>query len=247
MSRISMLLALFVVVTAGAQAPDPPLADTRLTIHTLVREDIFAGLLEDNLDRFTRGEKSIETLLKQRPREKASLLAWKGGALLYRAVKAHEGKRGDEFKEKYAQALDHFAQARKLDGADGGAAAVTGGSYVVLADRLPEKERAAGWASAYEAFQTLWKMQAPALEALPVHMRGELLGGLAVSAKRTGRTKELTEYLDKIVAVLPDTPYERVAKSWQANPKAAAETRITCLTCHQPGRLAARRAALGDK
>ena len=37
-----------------AQAPEPPLADTRLTVHTLVREDIFAGFLQNDLTRLAR-------------------------------------------------------------------------------------------------------------------------------------------------------------------------------------------------
>ena len=76
------------------------------------------------------------------------------------------------------------------------------------------------------------------------HLRGELLAGLAQSAQRTGRAKEADQYLDKILALLPDTPYERMAKKWKTNPDAASRTRLTCLTCHAPGRLAARRAAL---
>ena len=79
-----------------------------------------------------------------------------------------------------------------------------------------------------------------------MHMRGELLGGLAQSAQRTGRAKEVDEYLDKILAVAPDTSYARVAKRWKEDPAEATNQRITCLTCHAPGRLAARRAALGE-
>ena len=37
---------------------------------------------------------------------------------------------------------------------------------------------------------------------------------------------------------------ERAAREWKDRPAKAAETSITCLSCHAPGRLAARRAAL---
>ena len=49
------------------------------------------------------------------------------------------------------------------------------------------------------------------------------------------------------LAVAPDTAYARAAKRWKEDPRAATDTRMTCLTCHAPGRLAARRAALADK
>jgi hypothetical protein len=110
-----------------------------------------------------------------------------------------------------------------------------------------EGSRAAAWSQAYGSYQLLWKQQAPAVEKLPVHLRGELLGGLAQSAQRTGRTQEVDQYLDKILAVLRDTPYEPIAKQWKKNPESAANTSITCLTCHDSGRLSARVDALKNK
>lgn len=244
-SRIFLLAAL--VTVAVAQTPEPPLADTRLTIHTLVREDVFAGFLSDNLERLARGEKNIRTLLEKRPDAKAELLAWQAGATLYRAVAAYENKRNDEFQQKYRQALDLFAQARQLGPQNGGVAAVAGGSYVLFGDRLPKEQQAAAWAQAYDAYQLLWQQQGPIADKLPVHLRGELLAGLAASAQRTGRTEEATRHLDKIIAVLGNTPYEPVAKQWKANPKAAANNSLACLTCHDDGRLAARLATLNKQ
>ncbi|HET9532376.1 MAG TPA: hypothetical protein VFQ92_18610, partial [Blastocatellia bacterium] len=219
-------------------------SDTRLTVHTLVREDIFAGFLVDDMDRFSRGEKSIEVLLEKRPSDKPDLLAWKAGATLYRAVRAHEENRKDEFQRNYRLALDLFSQARQLSPQGGGVAAVTGGSFAIFADRLPKEERAAAWSQAYDSYLVLWKQQSPIVDKLPLHIKGELLGGLAQSAQRTGRTEEMTRYLDKMLELLRDTPYEPVAKQWKKNPETAASTGITCLSCHEAGRLSARIAAL---
>lgn len=243
----AFVLFFIVSVAVAAQSPEPPLADPRFTIHTLVREDIFAGFLADDLERFARGEKNIQLLLEQRPAEKADLLAWKGGAILYRAVRAHEANKKEEFQKYYAQALELFAQARQLQPQGGGATAVTGGSYAVFADRLPKELRAAAWTEAYDAYRLLWKGQASIVDRLPVHLRGELLGGLAQSAQRTGRADEAAQYIDKILATMPGTPFESVAKKWKANPAAAASVGITCLNCHEGGRLSARIAALNGK
>lgn len=244
-SRI-FLVVLFVTV-AMAQSPEPPLSDTRLTIHTLVREDIFAGFLTDNMDRLVRGEKNIQALLEKRPSAKAELLAWQGGATLYRAVRAHENNRGEEFQQKYQQALGLFSQALQLGPNNSGVAAVIGGSYVIFGDRLPKENRAAAWSQTYDSYQVLWKQQGPVVDKLPVHLRGELLGGLAQAALRTGRTEEAAQHLDKILAVLSNTPYEPIAKKWKADPKSAANTSITCMSCHESGRLAAHLKALNNK
>lgn len=245
MYAIKKFLLLVVLVTAAAgQSPQSPLSNSRLSVNTLLREDIFAGFLEGDLERFSRGEKNIALLLEQRPGEKAVLLAWSALAHLYRAVLAHEGNRADEFQQYYRQALDLFSQASKIGPSNGGVLAITGGSYVVLADRLPKEYRPAAWSQAYDSYKFLWKFQGPSVEQLPVHLRGELLAGLAQSAQRTGHAEETTQYLDKIIAVLPNTPYEPIAKRWKANPDGAAKSTITCLSCHDSGRLAARIDAL---
>ena len=242
-----VVLLAFLVTVALAQSPEPPLTDSRFTVHTLVREDIFAGFLEDDMTRFNRGEKNIEILLEKRPAEKASLLAWKGGATLYRAVRAIDEKRDDEFRKLYQQSLDHFAAARQANPKDGGVDAIMGGSFAIFADRLPKEHRVPAWSKAYDSYRMLWNQQAPIVDRLPVHLRGELLGGLAQAAQRTGRTEEMGQYLDKILEVLRDTPYESVAKKWKANPQSAAGTTIACMTCHDSGRLSARISALGAK
>lgn len=234
------LLVVALVTVAAAQSPQSPISDSRLTVHTLVREDIFAGFMADDMGRFERGEKNIQLLLEQRPGQKGNLLSWRGGALLYRAVRAHEGNRGDEFKRYYQQALDTFAEAGKTTSGNDGVAAVTGGSFAIFADRLPKDYRASAWSAAYDNYLTLYKLQAPIIDRLPVHLRGEVLGGLAQAAQRTGRKEETAQYVDKILAVLAGTPYEPVARKWKANPESAANTSITCMTCHDAGRLAVR-------
>jgi tetratricopeptide (TPR) repeat protein len=248
---VALLAAVAAATLAMAQSKSEsksksprPRGDERLPVSTLVREDIFAGFMDDDMERFARGEETIERLLKERPAEKPVLLAWKGGATLYRAVLAWEKDRPGEFRETYARALDLFAEAKKLGPDDFGVDAATGGSFVVFADRLPEERRAAAWSEAYDRYRLLWKQQSAVVGQLPRHLRGELLAGLARSAQRTGRAREAEEYLDKILKLLPDTPYEPVARRWKDDPKAAVGDRITCLTCHTPGRLAARRAAL---
>ena len=240
---IKILVIVALVTVAAAQSQQVPLSDSRLTVHTLLREDIFAGFMADDMKRFERGEKNIQLLLEQRPDQKGNLLAWKGGALLYRAVTAHENKRADEFQRSYRQARDVFAEAQKSSGNDG-VAAITGGSFALFADRLPSEYRAEAWATAYDNYQALYKLQAPFVDKLPLHLKGEVLAGVAQTAQRTGRKEEAAQFVDKMLALLPGTPYEPMAKKWKANPESAANSSLTCMTCHDAGRLAVRMADL---
>ena len=123
-----LLTPAFVVVIAAAiaaQAPEPPISDTRLTVNTLVREDVFAGFLQNDLARLTRAEKNIELLLASRPADRASLLAWQGSTALTRAVVANESRQPDEFQQQYRRALDLFAEAMRLGPGSVGVFAIT--------------------------------------------------------------------------------------------------------------------------
>jgi len=239
-----MFVLIALVTVAAAQTGQSPLGDNRLTVHTLLREDIFAGFMADDMARFERGEKNIELLLQQRPDQKANLMSWKGGALVYRAVRAHENKRADEFQRYYKQALDVFAAARAGQTGNDGVAAITGGTFAIFADRLPKEYRAAAWSTAYENYQALYKLQAPFVDKLPVHLRGEVLAGVAQTAQRTGHKEEAALFVDKMLTLLAGTPYEPVAKKWKSDPESAASTSLTCMTCHDAGRLAVRMADL---
>ena len=238
-----LLVGLAFVTMAAAQSSESLLNDSRISIHTLLREDMFAGFLSDNMERLAKGEKNLDLLMAKRPGQRANLLSWKGQAEFYRAVRAHESNQPGEFQTHYKKALDSFAEARKLIelGSDNdGIFQAIGGSHVIFADRLPKELRGEAWARAYEAYQIIWKQQASYVSGLPTHFKGELLAGLAQSSQRTGRTEELAQYLDKILELLPDTPYESVARQWKTNPASASGRSIACITCHEQGRLNAR-------
>jgi tetratricopeptide (TPR) repeat protein len=230
----------FAVYPLAAQAPEPPIADARLSVHTLVREDIFAGFLQNDLGRLGRAEKNIELLLASRPADRAPLLAWQGSAALTRAAVAHEANQADQFRQQYRKASELFAEAMKLAPNDVGVFAITGGTQSAVADRLPQAERTANWELGYTAYQRLWTLQGATIEKLPLHHKGELLAGLAQTAQRTGRDAEVSQQVERILTLLPDTAYSKRALEWKDSLPARSTTRLTCQTCHGPGTLAAR-------
>lgn len=243
-SALLVFVVFVVSAAAAAQAPEPPLSDTRLTVHTLVREDLFAGFLANDLTRLSRGERNVEVLLRERPDQRANLLAWQGGAAVYRAVLAHEAGNAQEFERLYRSARDAFAEATRLQAGEDGVPAIIGGVHSLFADRLPAAHRPDAWSQAYEAYSLLWKAQGPIVDKLPVHHRGELLGGLTQAAQRTGRAEESSQHLDRMLTVMQGTPYEASARQWKSDPTVAASTTLTCKNCHNPGRLGPRLAEL---
>ena len=241
-SSILFVIAGLAVVSFGAD-PSDHLTDEQLSIHTLIREDIFAGWRAGDMDRLERAEQNIEKLLELRPNARGDLLAWRGGIELFRAVLAHESNDEPGFRQHMQTSKDAFDEAKRLSPKSVCVGSLIVGSYAMFADRLPEQHQREAWINSYEGYQILWKQQQSYVGKMPVHMRGELLAGLAQSSQRTGRQEEFAEYLDMMLQVLPKTPYARVAQRWKEDPQRAATETITCKTCHRPGRLADRLAA----
>ena len=90
----------------------------------------------------------------------------------------------------------------------------------------------------------MWKQQGAGIEQLPLHFKGEVLSGMAMSAQRTGRAEESAQFVDKMLTLLPGTPFEKTARRWKDDPASAATTNLTCKNCHAAGRLSAKIAAL---
>jgi len=238
-------LIIFVAgISALAQSPTNSAFDSRLAVSTIVREDIFAGVMANDNERLLRGEKNIELLLVERPQARAQLAGWKAFIALKRAVDAHESKRTGDFEREYRKALDLYTEAAKLGPADFGVMAITGGSYSVFGDRLPEPYRRDAWNTAYKSYSAMWKVQESQVDKFPLHIKGELLGGMAQSAQRSGHADESARFVEKILTTMPGTAYAAVAKKWTDSPDAAAKTNLTCHSCHDSGRLEARKASL---
>jgi hypothetical protein len=124
--------------------------------------------------------------------------------------------------------------------------AITGGGFALFADRLPERYRSRAWDAAYKAYSGVWQVQRADVGKLPLHFRGELLAGMAQSAQRSNHAAESAQFLEKILTTMPGTPYATMAKKWIDFPESSAKTSLTCKTCHDAGRLEARKASLPE-
>lgn len=221
------------VLTVAVWAQPKP---ANLTVHTWVREDVFAGFLGNDMDRFETGVRKLDRILAENPND-APALAWRGGAELYRAVRAHESGASGHFRELYAKATGMFDRARQLSPEDTGVLATSGGSYAVFAERLPAELRLEAYRKIRELYGRLHDAQQQFFDKMPVHMRGEVLAGLAQASQRLDQPDETKAYLTRIVNTLAGTPYESRAKKWMERPELARSSTLVCQTCHDPGRL----------
>jgi hypothetical protein len=238
------LLLIFLATFLLAQPTQTSPLDPRLSPSTLLREDVFAGVLNRDDVRLQRAEINIQTLLTDRPEQKPLLLAWKGMIAAYRAVWVNESKRKAAFIQQYNIARDLFSEASTLAPNSVDVAAIYGGTMLLIGPRLPELLRPQAYSSAYNQYQIIFKQQEPVVDKLPLHLKGELLAGMAESAYRTDRAETAAQFLNRITEEMPNTPYAVRAAKWKQDPKFASGNSLVCQSCHEQGRLVPRMAAL---
>ncbi len=144
----------------------------RLTLDWLVREDIFAGLPDNDHARFAKGMETLNAVGRHYP--ETSVFAWRYTAEVTHAVWAHEDKDLVAFNRHYGLAPTYLDQSRK---ASNGATAVLpgiceGATLVVLADRLQESLRKGAWERTYRAYAKLDELQVATLDKFPMQMKG---------------------------------------------------------------------------
>ncbi|MGH9660828.1 MAG: hypothetical protein ACRD96_19930 [Bryobacteraceae bacterium] len=199
----------------------------------IVREDLFAGYLSDDMERFNKGLKVCDDRLAANPKDVAPL-AWRGSATTYLAIREYEAGNRAAGDKLWNQAGRMFDQAYALGGPDNvGVLATWGGTLVVFMRRAPADRVPAMLAQALKSYEAIQRVQAPMLEKMGVHHRGEVWGGLADIHQRLGETEKSRAYLRKIVEKMDGTPYAKKAAAWLADP-AAIQPRdaMTCLSCH---------------
>lgn len=231
----AFLLLTATVVGVAAQQTRP----ANVPIHTWVREDMFAGFVDDDFARFERGEQKVLEYLTETP-DRAEAMAWMVGGKLYRASRAYRSGDAGAGDRLVGDAMSMMDAAAAKAGRNFGVQATLGGSIVLLANRLPERHYAALMERARTYFAALYAVQSPALRQLPLHIKGELLAGMAETEFRTGNRARATEVLTQITTEMPDTAYAARAAEWLAAPdKVTRDSKIVCQSCHEPGRLSA--------
>jgi tetratricopeptide (TPR) repeat protein len=208
-----------------------------LSVYTWSREDIFAGLIGGNYQQLNTGMTKLEEILKQSPKD-PDALAMKAAGLSALAVRDLDKGDMTGFDRQYDEAIRLLDMAYELNAQGIGVNAVYGGTALYNYGKLPEKRRTHALQMARRSYNFLYKAQEQGLDKLPLHLKGEVLAGIAESEFRAGNIPQAQVYLKRIVETLPDTAYARRAQQWLANPDSVTpSSRLVCQSCHDDGRL----------
>ncbi len=224
----------FAFVGAAALTAERPAG---LSVYTWAREDLFAGPMGNDIERFDSGMRKVDEILQSEPKE-PNALALKGFGTAFRAFRSLDSGDRAAFDRQYDAAVRLMDEAAALAPTNIGVNSVYGATMLFWFSKLPAERRAHAAAKGLEHYRALYKAQEKVADKMPVHHRGELFGGLAEAERRSGNMEQSKVWLQRIVDTMAGTPYARVAGQWLANPDRIPEaSRVMCQTCHDAGRL----------
>lgn len=237
-SRQTTVAALYVCISGlgtlavmAAQEKRPQ----NIPFYTWVREDTFAGFIGGDMTRFEQGMRKAQEYLAEDPND-VSAANWLAAGKLYRAVRAYAEKdvaRGDALFNEAVATMEKMVAAAPQDI---GLRATMAGSLGYMGTRLPEAQYRIAMQKAREQYAVLYKMQEPQLAKFPLHLKGEVLAGMAETEFRVGDRERATAYLNRLVTDMPGTPYAQKASTWLQSPDSVTRSsRLVCQSCHEAG------------
>lgn len=227
----AQILLIFMLAALTAVANDRPAG---MTVHTWVREEIFAGYMANDVERFDKGVAKLDTILAAKP-DDVHALAWRGSADVYRAVLARKAGKPEEYRKLYDNGMATMAKARELAPRDVGVIVISA-VPLFFGDQLDPADRNGALQLGRKMNLTAMEAQKAGFEKLPAHFRGELWSGVAFAADRLGDREERDRILKTIIEQMPGTPYKTRAEKWLAS-DSLPHASYMCLSCHEPGRL----------
>jgi tetratricopeptide (TPR) repeat protein len=201
----------------------------------VVRNNFFMGIGGDQAA-LDRGMRICEEVLAKNPKH-AEALVWHGTGLMFLAGRDFGAGENEQGMKKWTQALKEMDEAVQLEPKNVGVRVPRGAVLIQVSRFVPndtikkqllEKSRS--------DFEAVYEQQKEMLIRLGTHPRGELLFGLAESARRLGDEKKARGYLEQIVQLNKGSEYESEAKEWlEKDGVAGGKTSHNCIGCHVEG------------
>jgi hypothetical protein len=237
MKRILPLSLLVVAgALAGAWAQDQ--RPKNIPFYTWVREDTFAGWMNNDPVRHARGMKRAQEWLDDHPGSPEAI-NWLGTGKVFEATRAYQAGDAAKGDALYEEGLAMMEKGLALAPGHPGILATTGGTLMTFARNLPDKYYRAALEKARDHYAALYKLQQPmGLDKFPLHLKGEALAGVAETEFRVGDRDKGIEFLQRIATGMPNTAYAKTAETWLKAPESVGkQDRLVCGSCHEAGRI----------
>jgi hypothetical protein len=234
-------LAVTALTICSVLAADDLVKPDKLSLHTWVREDIFAGWMVRDEAALERGAQKVARHLRDHPNDR-SALSWQ---FLVESLRFRNQKDDAVYQKQLAAANALRERIFPSDSKDVGPYIIIGGTLINLAVHAREKDREWMYREGREILSKVPALQGPTFEKLPPHMRGELWSSLALASDGLKDRAERDRILDTMLEQLKGTAYESRARRWKGLEAITNPADHLCISCHEPGRLKPTMARLG--
>jgi hypothetical protein len=242
--RIGLACLLLPCLLLPLRAFDEVSKPEKLTIHTWVREDMFAGLIGRDAAAFDLGLRKLERFLGEHPGE-ANGLAWKFETYSYYLRADREAGNQDAYTRHWTEAQEFKGQAlANRVAADVGPLILVAFSQIFNAQyAATAADRESLFREGRELLRKIQEAQSPQWDKLPVHMRGELWSLIGFASDQIGDREERLRVATEMIDRLKGSVYEARGRRW-LNAKQLDASDAVCLSCHENGRLKVKLASL---
>lgn len=225
---LSLVMGAGILATAFGRSQDTAKVDR---FDMLVREDFFAGFAGE-AEALARGMKKSEEALAIDPKN-AEALVWHGAGLSYSAKREFMAGNVEKGRQIQAKGVNEMNQAVALRPDDVAVLIPRASVFLSAAVHVPSPEVARqDFQIAAGDYEKTLQLQSAEFAKLPVHARGELLGGLAEAWNGLGETEKSQVYLRRMLDELPDSAYAHRAKELLEGSRKSGPLGTTCLGCH---------------
>ena len=198
-----------------------------------VRNDFFAGFAGDNVA-FDRAMKAAEQAIADSPGDAAEAMSWHGSGLLAMAGKKFAQGDVSGGMELWVKATQEMDKAGELAPRNIGVLIPRAASWLVASRQAPPQLAEPILAKALGDYETVYEIQKAYFDTLDVHMRSELLFGMADGYARQGNTAKARERFEQLAALGPKSGHLAQAESFLKGEKYTV-TGIGCAGCHTGG------------
>ncbi len=241
MSHRPLPLVLLLVAACGGTAPRtpaartatatarPPAADKEERFDMLVRDDFFAGLLEQDHAALDRAMKLCEDTLARDPQHSEAMV-WHGGGLILRAGDAFRAGQKEQGMKLWTDGMAEMDRAVAITPDDVGTRIPRGAVLLAASPFVPEPERSRLLDKGLGDYERVLALQKGHFDRLSRHARTQLLFGLADGWNRRGDKDRARAYFERVREIAGTSPYGQRAEAYLAGKTDPAP--VACGGCH---------------